>query len=214
MKNLLLNTLFWCCSLVICTSLSAQGTCTELTMFSLIINGEPSNSQTKRTYDENGNELTSDLDSDGDGTIDFRLVRTYDENGNLLALEEDSDGDGPGGIDFRLVGTYDENGNLLTLEQDSDGDGPGAIDSRDTRTYDENGNLLTLEKDSDGDGPGTIDLRETRTYVHENCIFDENGPKSKVEEIPLMSAIQTWGLAFLILSIFLVMLDRKGVNPF
>jgi hypothetical protein len=64
------------------------------------------NGYTQRTYDSNGNELTSE-NSDG-----YCKKITYDSSGNDLTFE-DSNG-------FWEKSTYDSNGNELTYE-DSDG---------------------------------------------------------------------------------------------
>ena len=41
--------------------------------------------RTTYTYDDNGNLVTEERDSDADGTVNKRITYTYDSNGNVRA---------------------------------------------------------------------------------------------------------------------------------
>lgn len=113
-------------------------------------------------YDANGNRILEEHDSDGDGKVDKSYISEYGENGNPKFYAYDSDGDGT--EDMRTSFTYDANGNQILGTIDSDGD--GVLDERHSYTYDESGNQTLYEFDRDDDG------------VLDWCIawsYDENG---------------------------------------
>ena len=64
---------------------------------------------TRQTYDSRGNVLSyqSEVDFNGDGTIDARVgaVNTYNSRGQLVTSTSESDFDGDGTIDYRSVAT-------------------------------------------------------------------------------------------------------------
>jgi len=102
----------------------------------------------KRTYDDNGNQLTFER-SDG-----FWTKRAFDNNGNSLTFER-SDG-------FWTKRAFDNNGNSLTFE-DSTGYWYKS-------TFDKNGKELTFER-SDG-------FWNKRTYDDNSLSYeDSNGIK-------------------------------------
>jgi len=100
------------------------------------------------TYDADGNMLSSEVDSDGDGTADSRVTYTYDANGNLISEETDSDGNYL--ADEIKTYTYDADDNLIEVQTDSDAD--GTTDATAWYTYDSVGNLDRIAFDQDGDG--------------------------------------------------------------
>ncbi len=120
-------------------------------------------------YDSNGNKILYESDSGADGTADYRETYAYDDNGNRTLYEEDTDADGT--ADYRENYAYDANGNKTLYERDSNGD--GTVDRRETYAYDANGNLTLREIDSDGDG--VVDYRSIYAY-------DANGNRTLNEE--------------------------------
>jgi len=110
------------------------------------------------TYDANGYATVGESDFNGDGTVDSRATFTYDASGNRTMQESDSNVDGT--VDSRITYTYDANGNQTMQESDSNAD--GTVDSRITYTYDANGYRTMYEDDSNADG--TINSRTTYTY--------------------------------------------------
>jgi len=108
-----------------------------------------------RTYDAMGHLLTFES-RDAVGLLLFRYTYVYDAKGNLIEAEEDDDGNGS--IDRRA--TYDANGSVTEREFDNDDD--GTVDARTVYTYDSYGSLTKEESDNDADG--TVDNRTTYTY--------------------------------------------------
>ncbi len=72
-------------------------------------------------YDERGNRLSFDVDTDSDGVADSRMTYTYDEHDRLLTTEQDHDADGT--ADTRMTFSYDAAGNRMAAAADEDGDG-------------------------------------------------------------------------------------------
>ena len=66
-------------------------------------------------------KVSSEYDSNGDGTANRITTYTYDTSGNKLTYSYDNNGDGT--ADEIGTYTYDTNGNRLTLSYDKDGDG-------------------------------------------------------------------------------------------
>jgi hypothetical protein len=100
------------------------------------------------TYDADGNMLSYEVDSDGDGVVDSRATYTWDVNGNLVRTETDSDGNYL--ADEIITYTYDADDNLIEVQTDSDAD--GTVDTSAWYTYDSAGNLDRVAFDQDGDG--------------------------------------------------------------
>ena len=125
------------------------------------------------SYHSLGELASTQIDNNGDGTIDFRRDDLIDESGKFVCYEVDHDGDGH--VDATCRVTYDADGNrttkwierngnkrvvrtnkrapdgrLLFLEEDSNED--GIIDNRQRYHYDSRGSLVRWEQDTDGDG--------------------------------------------------------------
>ena len=139
------------------------------------------------TYDVNGNQLTHQSDSNGDGTWDSSSSAAYDANNNRILEESDNDADG--NIDSRTTFLYDANSNQLSIIGDRNADGnaeyetyftwsadgrvtsrrsltDGLLDRAETHQYDAAGNQIRNEQDNNGDG--NIDRIETWVFDAQN----------------------------------------------
>lgn len=105
------------------------------------------------TYDEQGRQVRTELDKDGDGVTDEIGVKEWDGD-DLIALRVDSDADGT--WDYVLEQDF-EDGMLVALREDVDGD--GTWDTVETYGWDEEGRPLLKEVDAGGDG--VVDKRTT-----------------------------------------------------
>lgn len=129
--------------------------------------GEVDTSSDSDTSEDGGSSLagcvvTSETDSDADGTADSRSIHTYDQQENLSTYERDSDADGV--VDSRTVYTYSDEGYRLTAESDTNAD--GSPETRTQYTYDTYGNVTLWEKDEGVDG--TVDSSEAYVYEYDS----------------------------------------------
>jgi len=135
-------------------------------------------------YDDDGQLLTIDIDSNGDGEADDRLGNDYDRDGNLVRDWYDSGADGT--LDLKVEYAHDAEGHVVAhshyrgedlvhsvvLERDGDGnivretsiehDGDDEDISVQVSRFDGDGNLLARAVDSSGDG--RYDSCERFTY--------------------------------------------------
>lgn len=153
-------------------------------------------SSATRTFNEDGNDLLWETDSDNDGTVDFQVIWTYDDEGRsvgrevydavagvvvsihttsydtpgLALTERDDDADGT--IDSRGWSYLDSEGHILVGELDNEAD--GALDYRTTYTYDEDWNRTVVLTDALHDGEVVLSNRTTNTYdSHGNRLVRE-----------------------------------------
>ncbi|MEE2752114.1 MAG: MopE-related protein [Myxococcota bacterium] len=108
---------------------TADGSEASLIQFDSDSDGVGDRVYLERTYDVDGNRLTSTYDKNVDGAVDEIYTYTYDSDGNLIASTSDEDGDGNPEDSYQ----YDAWGNEIVDEWDTDSD--GIIDSVETRTY-------------------------------------------------------------------------------
>lgn len=99
------------------------------------------------TYDVDGNRLTYEEDSDGDGDVDFIEGYGYE---NSLLVHYEVDDDANGALDYVLDYQRDPDGNRRSAEEDIDGD--GAVDVWYTYTLDAADRDLHLDVDEGNDG--------------------------------------------------------------
>lgn len=124
------------------------------------------------TYDSDG-RVHAQESSLGSGRVYSRHVNTYDDKGNVLTREEDTDATGPMSKRSTFTNTYDDAGNLLTVEMrvaaghDTYGNWitDGKVQERTVFTYNDEGEKLTAEVDNNADG--YVDTRIT--YSASEC---------------------------------------------
>ncbi len=108
---------------------------------------ENSNSETQRSttgYDDAERLSREELDVDGDGTLDARIIRRYDAWNRLNSVETDVSADDL--IEVRV--TYRWESDLLSaVESDTDGD--GTLNESRTYLYDDRGRILRKVRDRD-----------------------------------------------------------------
>ena len=143
------------------------------------------------TYNADGNMTLSEVDTDGDGTVDHRRSYTYDGNGYLALIEYDGNADDTVSYSFDADGnmtsyatdnasyhlhqsfTYDANGNLTHVTQHLADATADPRDSSWSYSYDANGNVTLYEGDTNADG--TVDFRDSYSYdAHGDLILHEN----------------------------------------
>ena len=136
----------------------------------------------ENTYDEAGNKIASETHTTGYArNVPERWTFTYDENGNQLTSQLDRRIDGR--PEYRSSSEWDEDGTLIVLETDGElvGDSiaDGTMDSRQIRTHDNQGNLLKVERDDGADG--SVDSRcnydpPCPPEVYQEAVFRCSGP--------------------------------------
>ncbi|MEE2752113.1 MAG: MopE-related protein [Myxococcota bacterium] len=98
------------------------------------------------TLDADGNSVSADVDSDGNGTVDYVYYWAYDADGNRTSTDIDMNGDGVGDYDYTYV--YDSDGNLTSYTFYY----YGILIEAYTYVYDSDGNMTDRFVDTDGDG--------------------------------------------------------------
>jgi len=87
----------------------------------------------------NGQQAQQEVDTDGDGLVDFYAYYTRDADGNAVTADVDSDADGA--VDYVYYWGFDSDGNQTSTEIDMDGDGAGEYVY--TYVYDNNGDMTS-----------------------------------------------------------------------
>lgn len=116
----------------------------------------------EHVYDDQGNEILLQEDTDGDGAFDVILVTEFDEYNNPVLESSDINGDGTAESTNTNTYTYDDAGKMLSWERDTYSD--GEIDNFVEYAYDDDGNLREIKEDWDVDG--VVD--RTTTYLHDS----------------------------------------------
>jgi YD repeat-containing protein len=113
------------------------------------------------TFDDHGNLIIKEQDSDNDGVAERRWTYTYEPHTNKL-LSEFHDGDADGNNDELWYYTYHRDGHLSSREYDHDAN--GTIDSRWRYAHDADGKLISEEWIQSG---RTGEARIVTTYFYE-----------------------------------------------
>lgn len=113
-------------------------------------------------YDNNGNEIRSTKDYNGDGNVDAEILKAFDEYGSLITYTEDKNGDGVIDTTVGYSYTYDDAGNKLTYAKDLDND--GIFDETVSYTYDDAGSYTSIKRETDSNDDGHIDYGRTIQY--------------------------------------------------
>jgi hypothetical protein len=123
------------------------------------------------TYSPGTNQaLTGSLDADADGVVDDRTLFTYDLDGRLVLIELDEDDDG--GVDETTTFTYEYAFPNVDYYASIDNDNDPLEDGFYAATFDTEGRLSSWEIDEDGDG-----ISET----NEAYFYTEDGDLEQIE---------------------------------
>jgi len=107
-------------------------------------------SYSSRTLDKYGNDITHEIDHNGDGRANSILSSALNSSGSVIGQVFKSDDEGDGQVDFIYHTSFDNQGNATKYEEDLDGN--KIIDRRYIYSYDQNNNRTYLAYDGDADG--------------------------------------------------------------
>jgi len=112
-------------------------------------------------------KIREEIDSAGDGTVDYVKTYTYDTIGNLIRIDKDDKNDGS--VNYVRTYTYNSDNRLIKSTEDYGND--GTVNNLHTYIYDTDGKMITSEEDYSSDG--SVDVIHTFTYDSAGLLITE-----------------------------------------
>ena len=130
------------------------------------------------SWDADGNQISRDLDSNGDGVPDGRFISHYNEFGVLTQIDVDNQANGS--TEGYIYYLYNAQGQTIEESIDQDGDGQKDIISK---YYYTNGLLSETAYDADGDG--IADITELfEVDANGNMTHYERNDNAAIDNLP------------------------------